>query len=105
MKKESVPVSVNPSEATELCRSMAIIFKDVFMKRGDLKEELRRLDNNGLKTKLESFRKELISLRFNTSTAHIKDYSQFKKLRSNIALAQTLLKEMAFVNTDNKGTV
>lgn len=68
------------------------------MKRGDLKEELRRLDNNGLKAKLDGFRKELISLRLNTSTAHIKDYSQFKKLKSNIALVQTLLKEIAFVN-------
>lgn len=74
------------------------------MKRGDLKEELRRLDNNGLKAKLEGFRKELISLRLNTSTAHIKDYSQFKKLKSNIALVQTLLKEIAFVNV-NKGAV
>lgn len=63
------------------------------MKRGDLKEELRRLSVNDLQTKLDQFRKELFSLRLNTSTAHIKDYSQFKKLRSNIALVQTLLKE------------
>lgn len=63
------------------------------MKRGDLKEELRRLSVNDLQTKLNQFRKELFSLRLNTSTAHIKDYSQFKKLRSNIALVQTLLKE------------
>lgn len=63
------------------------------MKRGDLKEELRRLSVNDLQIKLDQFRKELFSLRLNTSTAHIKDYSQFKKLRSNIALVQTLLKE------------
>lgn len=65
------------------------------MKRGDLRQELRRLDNNGLEARLEGFRKELISLRLNTATAHVKDYSQFKKLKSNIALVQTLLKEMA----------
>lgn len=63
------------------------------MKRGDLKEELRRLSVSDLQIKLDQFRKELFSLRLNTSTAHIKDYSQFKKLRSNIALVQTLLKE------------
>lgn len=63
------------------------------MKRSDLKIELRRLSINDLQIKLDQFRKELFSLRLNTSTAHIKDYSQFKKLRSNIALVQTLLKE------------
>lgn len=63
------------------------------MKRVDLKEELRCLSVNDLQIKLDQFRKELFSLRLNTSTAHIKDYSQFKKLRSNIALVQTLLKE------------
>lgn len=63
------------------------------MKRKDLKVELRNLSDNDLQIKLNQFRKELLSLRFNASTTHIKDYSQFKKMRSNIALVQTLRKE------------
>lgn len=63
------------------------------MKRSILKEELRRLGLNELRIKLDEYRRELFSLRLNASTAHIKDYSQFKKLRNNIALVQTLLKE------------
>jgi ribosomal protein L29 len=63
------------------------------VKRGDLKAELRRLGVNDLQAKLNQFRNELFSLRLNASTAHVKDYSQFKKVRSNIALVQTLLKQ------------
>ena len=63
------------------------------MKRGDLRDELRRLSVDDLRVRLNEFRKELCSLRINTSTAHIKDYSQFKKLRSNIARVQTLLRQ------------
>jgi ribosomal protein L29 len=63
------------------------------MKRSDLKEELRRLSNNDLQVRLNQYRKELCNVRLNASTAHVKDYSQFKKLRTAIALVQTLLKE------------
>ncbi len=63
------------------------------MKRAHLKEELRRLSNNELQIRLDMFRKELFSLRLNAPTAHVKDYSQFKKLRGNIALVLTLLQE------------
>lgn len=63
------------------------------MKRSNLKEELRRIGVSELQTKLDEYRRELFSLRLNASTAHVKDYSQFKKLRSNIALVKTLLKQ------------
>lgn len=63
------------------------------MKRNDLKQELRRLSVNDLQAKLTQYRKELCSLRLNAATAHVKDYSHFKKLRSTIALVQTLLKQ------------
>ena len=63
------------------------------MKRANLKEELRRLSINELKARLDEFCRELFGLRLNTSTAHVKDYSQFKKLRSNVALVKTLLQE------------
>ena len=44
-----------------------------------------------LKEKIEAIRRELFSLRLNASTAHVKDYSLFNKLRKNIARGLTML--------------
>ncbi len=55
------------------------------MKVTKFKDELQQLDCLQLQEKLEQLRRELFSLRLNTITAHVKDYSQFKKLRRNIA--------------------
>jgi ribosomal protein L29 len=59
------------------------------MKIRDIKKELKNLDTDDLMIKEMSFRQELFSHNLNTATAHVKDYSQFKKLRKNIARAQT----------------
>ena len=56
----------------------------------EFKNDLSQLKADDLKDKLDSLRRELFSLRINASTAHVKDYSQFKKLRKNIARAETL---------------
>ena len=61
------------------------------MKMIELKKELSTLNAADLTQKVEEFRKELFSLRLNASTAHVKDYSQFKKLRGAIACALTYL--------------
>jgi len=41
--------------------------------------------------KLEESRKDLFTLRLSSGTNHIKDNSQFKKLRKNIARALTFI--------------
>ena len=55
--------------------------------------EFKELDTATLKEKVEQLRKELFRLRINASTAHVKDYSQFEKLRKNIARALTVISQ------------
>jgi ribosomal protein L29 len=52
-------------------------------------DEFKNIKSQDLKLKIEQLRQELFTLRLNASTAHIKDYSQFQKLRKNIARALT----------------
>ena len=54
-------------------------------------EELKNLEAKELLKKVEEWRRELFSLRLNATTAHVKNHSQFKKLRKNIARGLTLL--------------
>jgi ribosomal protein L29 len=63
------------------------------MKIDKMKNELAHMSEGDLKEKLESFRRELFSLKLNASTAHIKDYSSFKKLRKDIARGLTALRQ------------
>lgn len=58
-----------------------------------LTEELMELSSEDLKEKIEEWRRELFGLRLNATTAHVKDYSQFKKLRKNIARGLTFLEQ------------
>jgi len=53
------------------------------------RENLRNMDADELKKTLGSLQRELFNLRLNASTAHVKDYSQFGKLRKKIARALT----------------
>jgi len=53
--------------------------------------ELNQLNVEQLTEKVEFFRRELFALRLNAGTTHIKDYSQFKKLRKNLARSLTYL--------------
>ena len=70
-------------------------------------EELKTLQQEELKGKVEEWRRELFGLRLNATTAHVKDYSQFKKLRKNIARGLTLLGQkeseetLSHVSSDN----
>lgn len=57
------------------------------------REELKELSVEELRARLEVFRRELFSLHLNASTTHIKDYSQFKKLRKSVARALAYLQE------------
>ena len=57
------------------------------------RENYRELGPDELKKKIEGLRRELFSLRLNVST-HVKDYSQFNKLRKKIARGLTFLNNM-----------
>jgi len=58
-----------------------------------MREELRSMNESGLRSKLQELRRERLNLVINSATAHVKDYSQFKKLRKNIALVMTFLQQ------------
>ena len=59
------------------------------MKITKIKEEFRQSSVQDLQEKLDNLRRDLFGLKLNSSTSHVKDYSQFKKLRKNIAQAST----------------
>jgi large subunit ribosomal protein L29 len=62
------------------------------MKVRDIKNDLKNMNDKDLLVKIDALRRELFTLRLNTATAHVKDYSQFKKARKNIARALTSLR-------------
>lgn len=61
------------------------------MKVTEIKKELVNLEIQALEAKVEEWRATLLSLRLKSATSHIKDVSQFKKLRKNIARGMTIL--------------
>lgn len=61
------------------------------MKISKFKQEINQLSNEQLLQKTPELQKELFTLKLNASTTHVKDYSQYKKLRKNIARVLTLL--------------
>ena len=61
------------------------------MKVTKFKDEMKQLDAAGLKGKLDAFRRELFNIQLNATTAHVKDYSQFRKLKKDIARVLTFV--------------
>lgn len=61
----------------------------MIMKIRDIKKEFKGLNAVDLMVKEVTFRQELFNYNLNISTGHVKDYSQFKKLRKNIARVMT----------------
>ena len=61
------------------------------MKIATEREEFKNMGPDELQVKIDSMRRESFSLRLNASTAHVKDYSQYGKLRRRIARALTYL--------------
>jgi ribosomal protein L29 len=59
------------------------------MKIRDIKKGLKELNSVDLMLKEAVLRQELFSCNINMKTGHVKDYSQFKKLRKNIARTLT----------------
>ena len=63
------------------------------MKVTKLKDELKQLDVSELKVKLDAVRRELFNVQLNATTAHVKDYSQFGKLKKDIARVLTFARQ------------
>ena len=63
------------------------------MKESKIKDEFKAMNVEELKEKLEALRRERLNLVISAATAHVKDYSQFKKLRINIARVLTYLRQ------------
>lgn len=63
------------------------------MKVNKFKDELKQLGIKELVTKLDALRRDQFSLRLNSSTSHVKDYSSFAKNRANIARILTYLRQ------------
>jgi ribosomal protein L29 len=61
------------------------------MKLAKQKGQFVGLGEKELLEKVSEFKRELFGLRLNSITSHVKDYSQFKKLRKNVARALTYL--------------
>ena len=53
------------------------------------REDLKSMGPEELQKRIDTLQRELFSLRLNAATAHVKDYSQFGKLRRQIARALT----------------
>ena len=57
------------------------------------KKDMKKMDEKALREKVLSLKRELFELKLSAASTHIKDNSQFKKLRADIARALTYLKE------------
>jgi ribosomal protein L29 len=71
------------------------------MKLTEFKDKIKQLSDADLKVKLEQLQRELFALRLNGLTAHVKDYSQFNKLRKNIARILTRMNQKIQENNNN----
>lgn len=56
-------------------------------------EELCQLSMQDLEVRIDEMRRSLFSLKLNKVTSHVKDISQFKKLRRDIARGMCILEE------------
>lgn len=56
-------------------------------------DELKKLDIKALQKEVSQLKKDLFNLKLNLAGGDVKDYSQFKKLRKNIAWCLTFLNE------------
>ena len=57
------------------------------------KEEIKKLDKASLHKELARLRKELFNLKLSISGREVKDYSQFKKLRTDVARTLSFLNQ------------
>jgi ribosomal protein L29 len=59
------------------------------MKTKEFKNAIKQMNVDELLMKLDEFNRMLFGIKLNRYTTHIKDYSQFEKMRRNIARLKT----------------
>lgn len=59
----------------------------------NLNKELQNMNVEQLNDKLDDFRRELFQLKLTSATSHVKDISQFNKLKKNIARTLTVINQ------------
>lgn len=67
------------------------------MKVTKFNQELAQLSVAQLQEKLDQLRRELFSLKLNAQTSHVKNNSQFKQLRKDIARVLTFINQKSQV--------
>ncbi len=63
------------------------------MKVTKIKDELKKMDTQQLREKLEQLRGQLFTLKLNAKTSHVKNHAEFKQLKQNIARVLTFMKQ------------
>ena len=63
------------------------------MKVTKVRDELKKMSDEELVKKYHELGRELFNIKLNAATAHLKDYSQFNKLRKDIARVATYLRQ------------
>lgn len=61
------------------------------MKVDAFKDELKNMDVQQLREKLEQLRGQLFTLKLNARTSHVKNHAEFDQLRRNIARVLTFI--------------
>jgi len=69
------------------------------MKLEKERDHLKQMSSKELAEKVDFLKKELFKIRLNSMTTHVKDYSQFKKLRRGVARTLTYLKQKSSAET------
>ena len=62
------------------------------------KEEMAQLGVDALQSELNNSRRQLFELRLKKGVVNIEDFSQFKKLRKNIARILTFIRQKTAAN-------
>lgn len=63
------------------------------MKVTKVKEEYMKMSDEELVKKHHELKRNLFNIKLNAATAHLKDYSLFKKLRKDVARTATYLRQ------------
>jgi len=73
------------------------------MKIAKEREQLKGLSGKELGEKVDFYKRELFGIRLNSMTAHVKDYSQFKKLKKSVARTLTYLNQKTSTSQRGNG--
>jgi large subunit ribosomal protein L29 len=65
-------------------------------------QRIQQLSVEDLQKRLDSTRQDLFGLRVNSASTQVKDYSQYKKLRKQVARILTVMRSKTATSVDSK---